>query len=56
MDFSMQMKKTALRKMALGYIEKNPEENALKLMDWVEKPAGDGPNSFPSQRKAFRSV
>ena len=33
MDVSMQIKKTALR-TALGYIEKNPEENVLKLMDW----------------------
>ncbi len=55
MDFSMQMKKAALR-TALDYIEKNPEENALKLMDWVDKLAGDGPNSFSSQRKAFRDV
>ena len=53
MDVSMQIKKTALR-TALGYIEKNPEENVLKLMDWVDKLAGDGPNSFPAQRKAFR--
>ena len=51
----MQIKKTALR-TALGYIEKNPEENVLKLMDWVDKLAGDGPNSFPAQRKAFRNV
>ena len=55
MDFSMQMKKTALR-TALGYIEKNPEENVLKLMDWVDKLAGDGPSSFPAQRAAFRSI
>ena len=55
MDVSMQIKKTALR-TALGYIEKNPEENVLKLMDWVDKLAGDGPNSFPAQRKAFRNV
>lgn len=55
MDFSMQMKKTALR-TALGYIEKNPEENVLKLMDWVDKLAGDGPSSFPAQRAAFRNI
>ena len=55
MDVPMQMKKTALR-MALGYIEKNPENNLLKLMDWVDKLAGDGPASFVHQRAAFRSV
>ena len=55
MDVSMQLKKTALR-TALGYIEKSPEENVLKLMDWVDKLAGDGPDSFPVQRAAFRNV
>ena len=33
MDVSMQMKKAALR-TALGYIEKDPEDNLLRLMDW----------------------
>ena len=37
MDVSMQIKKTALR-TALGYIEKNPEENVLKLMDRTASP------------------
>ena len=55
MDFSMQMKKTALR-TALGYLEQDPMGNALKLLDWADKLAGDGPNSFPSQRAAFRAV
>ncbi len=55
MDIAMQMKKTALR-TALGYIEKNPEKNALKIMDWVDKFVGDGPNTFPEQRKVFRKV
>ena len=31
MDVSMQIKKTALR-TALGYIEKNPEENVLRAI------------------------
>ena len=55
MDFSMQMKKTALR-TALGYLEQDPMGNALKLLDWADKLAGDGPNSFPAQRAAFRAV
>ena len=55
MDVSMQMKKAALR-TALGYIEKDPEDNLLRLMDWVDKLAGDGPDSFPAQRAAFRNV
>lgn len=35
-------------KTAFNYIEKNPEQNLPKLMDWVDKLAGDGPNSYPS--------
>ena len=49
------MKKVALRS-AFDYIEKNPEENIPKLMDWVDRFAGDGPNSFPVQRAAVRKV
>ncbi len=48
-------RKTAL-KTAFGYIEKDPEKNMLKLLDWVDKLAGDGPDSFEPQRKAFRHV
>ncbi len=43
-------------KKAFDYIEKNPEENFVKLLDWVDRLAGDGPNSFPAQRAAFRNV
>ena len=49
------MKKVALRS-AFDYIEKNPEENIPKLMDWVDRFAGEGPNSFPVQRAAVRKV
>ena len=49
------MKKVALRS-AFDYIEKNPEENIPKLMDWVDHFAGEGPNSFPVQRAAVRKV
>ena len=55
MDLSVHMKKAAL-KTALGYIEKNPEKNLQQLMTWVDKMAGDGPNSFPTQRAAFHRV
>ena len=47
MDLSARMKKTALR-TALDYIEKDLEKNIHKLMEWVDKLAGDGPNSFPA--------
>ena len=40
MSFTNQLKKATLR-TAFGYLEKNPEENALKLMSWVDKLAGD---------------
>ena len=49
------LKKTAM-KTAFGYIEKDPEKNMLKLLDWVDKLAGEGPDSFEPQRKAFRDV
>ena len=49
------MKKVALR-TAFDYIEKNPEENMPKLMDWVDRFAGNGPESFPVQRAAVRKV
>lgn len=49
------MKKVALR-TAFDYIEKKPEENIPKLMDWVDRFAGDGPESFPVQRAAVRKV
>lgn len=55
MGITDQIKKTTLR-TAFNYVEKNPEENANKLMAWVDKLAGDGPNSLPAQRAAFREV
>lgn len=55
MSLTNQLKKVSLR-TAFGYLEKNPEENALKLMGWVDKLAGDGPESFPVQRAAVRRV
>ena len=36
MSISNQLKKASFRK-AFSYLEKNPEENALKLMSWVDK-------------------
>lgn len=55
MSLTNQIKKTSLR-TALGYIEKNPEQNALKLLNWVDKLAGNGSDSFDVQRAAFRRV
>ncbi|MBQ8954978.1 MAG: radical SAM protein [Clostridia bacterium] len=55
MSIGTTIKKSAL-KTAFGYIEKNPEENALKLMDWVDKVSGTGEQSFPTQRAAVRRV
>ncbi|MGN0763865.1 MAG: radical SAM protein, partial [Aristaeellaceae bacterium] len=55
MGLTDQIKKTAL-KTAFSYLEKNPEENAPKLMAWVDKLAGTGPNSFQTQRDAVRKV
>ena len=55
MGIADSMKKAAFS-TAFSYIGKNPEENAPKLMAWVDKFAGDGPNSFPTQRAAVRKV
>ena len=41
---------------AYGYLDKDPDANIPRLMDWVDRFAGNGPNSFPSQRAAFRRV
>ena len=43
-------------KTAYSYIEKDPERNLPKLMAWVDKLAGSGPDSFQEQRDAFRAV
>ncbi|MDO4357654.1 MAG: radical SAM protein, partial [Clostridia bacterium] len=42
--------------MAYDYIGKNPEKNIAKLMEWVDRFAGEGPDTFPKQREAFRNV
>ena len=55
MAFSTAMKKFGMEQ-ALNYAIKDPEHNLLKLLGWVDKLAGDGPNSFPTQRDAFRKV
>lgn len=41
---------------AYNYLEKDPEKNLTKIMDWVDKFAGSGPNSFEGQRAVVRSV
>ncbi len=41
---------------AIEYIEKEPEVNIPKLMDWVDRIASDGPEGFPAQRVAVRRV
>ena len=55
MDVSTAMKKFGMEQ-ALNYAIKDPEKNLLKLLGWVDKLAGDGPDSFPTQRAVFRQV
>lgn len=55
MGIANELKKTTL-KTAFHYLEKNPEKNAMKILDLVDKFAGNGPDSFPTQREAFRNV
>ena len=39
MDLDTRLKKAALS-TALSYIGKNPEKNAIQLLDWVDMAAG----------------
>jgi len=55
MGIQDRLKKTAL-KTAFSYLEKDPERNVVKLLDWVDMLAGDGEESFAEQRAAFRKV
>ena len=55
MGISNSVKKFTLN-TAFSYLEKDPEQNAPKLMAWVDRLAGDGPNSFEPQRAAVRHV
>ncbi|MGN0478395.1 MAG: radical SAM protein [Hominenteromicrobium sp.] len=55
MGFTNQVKKTALR-TAFSYLERNPEESLPKLMAWVDRLAGDGPDSFGPQRDVIRAI
>ena len=48
--------KKATMKRAFHYLEKDPEKNAQNLMELVDRFAGEGPDSFPTQRAAFRKV
>ncbi len=41
---------------AYNYIEHNPEENAIKILDMIDKFVGNGENSFSRQREAFRQA
>ena len=44
-------------KTAYSYIDKDPEKNLKKLMDWVDKFAGeDTPENFGSQRAMIRQI
>ena len=56
MGIAKSIQKTAI-KTAYSYIEKDPEKNLLKLMDWVDRWAEPkGEEGFPVQRKAFRDA
>ena len=55
MDGSSKVVRYGLKK-AFGYIEKNPENNMMKLMDFVDQLAGDNPDTLPKQRQMVRRV
>ncbi|MBQ9188097.1 MAG: radical SAM protein, partial [Clostridia bacterium] len=43
-------------KTAFDYSQKDPEKNLPKLLQWVDRLAGDGPYSFQPQRDVFRTI
>ena len=55
MELSTAMKRFGMEQ-ALNYAIKDPEKNLLKLLGLVDKLAGEGPESFPTQRAVFRKV
>ena len=55
MGIAKEVKKATIRR-AFHYLEKDPEKNAQNLMELVDRFAGGGPDSFPTQRAAFRNV
>ena len=55
MGIAKEVKKETIRR-AFHYLEKDPEKNAQNLMELVDRFAGGGPDSFPTQRAAFRNV
>lgn len=50
----------SLKKAGIGtiynYLEKEPEKNLPKIMEWVDRLAGSGPDNFEVQREIFRNV
>jgi prophage DNA circulation protein len=52
MDVSATMKKFGLE-AAFKYLQRDPERNLLRLMDWADRFAGD---EFVSQRKMIRDA
>ena len=55
MGIAKEVKKATIRR-AFHYLEKDPEKNAQNLMELVDRFAGEGSDSFPTQRAAFRNV
>ena len=53
--FGQELKKMGIA-TAYRYIEKNPKDNLRKLMTWVDRIAGEGPDSFEEQRKVVWDV
>lgn len=53
--FGQELKKMGIA-TAYRYIEKNPKDNLRKLMTWVDRIAGEGPDSFESQRQVVWDV
>ena len=40
----------------LAYLQKDPEKHLPQLMEAVDRFAGEGPDSFPTQRAVFRGI
>ena len=53
--FGQELKRMGIA-TAYRYIEKNPKDNLRKLMTWVDRIAGEGPDSFEEQRKVIWDI
>lgn len=55
MNIKSSMAELSIKK-AVDYIGKEPEKNMIKVMDFIDSIAGEGPQSLPGPRKEVRKI